>query len=145
MRFKIFQKYIIWLRTICVLLLRLYFLCWNASNRPIKFIIMLIRIERNPTTHFHLNITLKQHCNYYRQQNNGCWALKWCKKLFTFLQANLNVSHFLASLELKRNTFNENKNIEYNQITYHILQFRKHYSNYLLQHGVHQTIQISKL
>ena len=82
-----------------------------------------------------------------------------------FFQASWAVPPFLASLEQKSNTFCESWNVEYDQITYHILQitvnytiaskfnqFRNDNSLYLLwklkkilKKGVPQNAQISKL
>ena len=38
--------------------------------------------------------------------------------------SKFQVYPFLASLEQKRNTFRANWNVEYNQITYHLLQIK---------------------
>ena len=122
------------------------FLVRPQAHVIVPFLWMTFSVEGHPTAYFSKSWknTFKQLNNKEEQQNNGFWTFNFWKR-YSFFQASWPVFPFLASLAPKRNTFCENQNVDFNQITYYSLnitvhntiaskfyQFRTNYSHYLL-------------
>ena len=72
--------------------------------------------------YLHIFVNEKIADNYEEQSNNGLWTFEFCKKVFLFSKPAGLILPFYLAWNRKGTPFCENWNVEYNQITYHILQ-----------------------